>query len=192
MTGMKNLSQILMELANHENWEGYGLLYFAIEYAIQAQPMPASMDKLCRALVGIGGKRNPETIYRSMARAVDDIWARPESRPLLREYYRRDLVEKPTLDSFIAALSRYMWERTSQQPAVYGLTPYQITCDFASQKYGIIIYTGEDSQIWASFPCLTDNLEQLQKIVRFLERRQVSLETFKDFYLSGGLQGLLE
>ena len=77
---MKDLSQILAELANHGSWEGYGLLHYAIEEAIKTQPMPSSMDRLCRELVDVCGKQNPETIYRSIARAVDDIWARPESR----------------------------------------------------------------------------------------------------------------
>lgn len=103
---MKDLSQILAELANHGSWEGYGLLYYAIAEAVK--PMSPSMDKLCRGLVGVCGKRNPDTIYRSMARAADDIWTRPENRLLLREYYHRELVEKPTLDGFISTVARYL------------------------------------------------------------------------------------
>ena len=101
---MKDLSQILAELANHGSWEGYGLLHYAIEEAIKTQPMPSSMDRLCRELVDVCGKQNPETIYRSIARAVDDIWANPKSRPLLKEYYHRELVEKLTLRQAIDAL----------------------------------------------------------------------------------------
>ena len=63
---MKDLSQILAELANHGSWEGYGLLHYAIEEAIKTQPMPSSMDRLCRELVDVCGKQNPETIYRSI------------------------------------------------------------------------------------------------------------------------------
>lgn len=182
---MKSLSQILTELANHESWEGYGLLHYAIEEAVKTQPMPPSMDKLCKKLVGVGGKQNPDTIYRSMARAVDDIWARPESHPLLKEYYRRELVEKPTADSFISTLSRYLWEQSSRQLEL--LEPYQITFDVASQKYGVIIHM-ENSQLWASFPALTRDLGHVERIVHFLRQHQVSLESFKDFYLSGRLQ----
>ena len=182
---MKNLSQILAELANHGSWEGYGLLHYAIEEAIKTQPMPPSMDKLCKKLVGIGGKQNPETIYRSMARAVDDIWARTESRPLLKVYYRRELVEKPTPDSFISTLAHYLWEQSLWQTEL--LEPYQITFDVSSQKYGVIIHM-EDSQLWASFPALTKDLDHVQQIVRFLRQHHVSLEAFKDFYLSGGLR----
>lgn len=179
---MNDLSQILMELANHGSWEGYGLLHYAIEEAVKTQPMPTSMDGLCRELVEICGKQNPETIYRSMARAVDDIWARPESRVLLRKYYRRELVEKPTLDSFISALARYLWDvRTN------GDSPYQITFDCVCQRYGIIIHI-EDTQIWASFPAITKDLSRAERIVQFLREKDVSLKDFKDFYLSGGLQ----
>lgn len=190
MTEMKNLSQILTELANHGSWEGYGLLHFAIEEAVKTQPMPSSMDKLCKTLVGIGNKQNPDTIYRSMARAVDDIWARPESRLLLREYYHRELIEKPTLDSFITALAKYLWSQPSD-PAADTLEPYQISCDFVSQKYGIIVHT-EDALIWASFPALTDDREQIERIVQFLQQQKISLEAFKAFYLSGGLSELLK
>ncbi len=182
---MKNLSQILTELANHGSWEGYGLLYYAVEEAVKVQPMPPSMDKLCKKLVGIGGKQNPETIYRSMARAVDDIWARDASRLLLKAYYRRELVEKPTPDSFISALARYLWEQSFLQQDE--ISPYRITFDISSQKYGIIIHM-EGSDLWASFPALSEDLERVRRIVQFLEQKQVSLEAFKDFYLSGGLQ----
>ena len=182
MTEMKDLSQILAELANHGSWEGYGLLHYAIEEAIKTQPMPSSMDRLCRELVDVCGKQNPETIYRSIARAVDDIWARPESRLLLREYYRRELVEKPTPDSFISAVARYLWDSQTN-----GSSIYQITYDYASRRYGVIIHT-ESSQVWASFPAITEDLARAERIVRFLRRNNVSLEDFKDFYLSGGLQ----
>lgn len=184
---MKNLSQILAELANHGSWEGYGLLYFAIAEAVKAQPMPPMMDTLCKKLVGIGGKRNPDTIYRSMARAVDDIWARPESRPLLKEYYRRELVEKPTPDSFISAVAKYLWEQSLQQQAAEQADAYHISFDAASQKYGIISHV-EGSLVWASFPALTEDLEHIQRIVRLLCQQNIPLEVFKDFYLSGGFQ----
>lgn len=179
---MKNLSQILSELANHGSWEGYGLLHLAIKEAVKTQPISPSMDQLCKTLVGISGKRNPETIYRSMARAVDDIWARPESHPLLKKYYRREVVEKPTPDSFISALARYLWEGSSGQT---GADSYQITFDFDSRQYGIMIHM-EDSEIWASFSAITPDLKRVERIVAFLRRKNVSLEDFKDFYLSGG------
>lgn len=183
---MKHLSHILSELANHGSWEGYSLLHFAIKEAAKTQPVSPSMDQLCKKLVGIGGKQNPETIYRSMARAVDDIWARPESRPLLKKYYRREVVEKPTPDSFISAMARYLWEESPGPASVD--SPYQLTYDFDSQQYGIMIYI-EGSQIWASFSAITADLEQAERIVNFLRRKQVSLEDFKDLYLSGGLSG---
>ena len=80
---MKNLSRILSELANHASWDGYGLLNHAIMKAVQAQPMPVNMDQLCEQLVGVGDKHNPQTIYRSMARAVDDIWANPDRKSVV-------------------------------------------------------------------------------------------------------------
>lgn len=179
---MNDLSQILSGLANHGSWEGYGLLHYAIEEAVKTQPMPSSMDGLCRKLVKICGKHNPDTIYRSMARAVDDIWAQPKSHPLLKKYYGRELVEKPTLDSFISAIARYLWNSR-----INGDSPYQITFDYASQRYGIVIHT-EGSQIWSSFPAITEDLSRVERIVDFLRRKHVPLEVFKDFYLSGGLQ----
>ena len=182
---MKNLSRILSELASHASWDGYGLLNHAITKAVQAQPMPVNMEQLCEQLVGVGDKHNPQTIYRSMARAVDDIWARDASRMLLKAYYRRELVEKPTPDSFISALARYLWEQSFLQQDE--ISPYRITFDIPSQKYGIIIHM-EGSDLWASFPALSEDLERVRRIVRFLEQKQVSLEAFKDFYLSGGLQ----
>lgn len=177
---MKDLSRILSELANHGSWEGYGLLHFAIMEAVKAQPMPMNMDQLCRHLVDIAGKQNPDTIYRSMARAVDDIWARPESRPLLKEYYHRELVEKPTVDSFICALARYLWE---QVPDLY-----EITYDCFSEKYGIISRM-EDTAIWAAFPSITADEILVQRLVSFLCEHQVPPAVFKRFYLAGGLLG---
>ena len=183
MTGMKTLSQILTELANHGSWEGYGLLHYAIEEAVKEQPMPPGMDKLRRKLVRTGGKQNPESIYRSMARAVDDIWDREDSRRLLKEYYRRELVEKPTLDGFISALARYLWEQSEQQAEA----PYQMTFDIASQKYGIIIHM-KGSDLWASFPAFTKDPDRVRQIIRILVQRRVTLEEFRAFYLSGGLE----
>ena len=184
---MKYLSQILTELSNHGSWEGYTLLYYAIAEAKKTQPRSPSMDQLCKTLVGIGGKQKPETIYRSMARAVDDIWSRPESRPLLKKYYRREMVEKPTPDSFISALARYLWE---ESPEHHGdpNSPYQVTFGFDCQQYGIVIHM-ERSQIWASFPAITPDPVRIMQIVDFLREKNVSLEAFKDFYLSGGLHG---
>ena len=158
---MKNLSRILSELANHGSWEGYGLLNYAIMEAVKAQPMPVNMDQLCEQLVGIGDKRNPKSIYRSMARAVDDIWAKPESRPLLKEYYHRELVEKPTLDSFICALARYLWEQAAAPQL------YEIIFDQVSEKYGIISHIG-DPKIWAAFPAITADRVLVEQIVAFL------------------------
>ena len=180
MTGMKNLSRILSELANHGSWEGYGLLNYAIMEAVKAQPMPVNMDQLCEQLVGIGDKRNPKSIYRSMARAVDDIWAKPESRPLLKEYYHRELVEKPTLDSFICALARYLWEQAAAPQL------YEIIFDQVSEKYGIISHIG-DPKIWAAFPAITADKVLVEQIVSFLCDKEIPPEIFKNFYLSGGL-----
>lgn len=187
---MKYLSQILSELANHGCWEGYGLLLLAIREAVKTQPISPSMDQLCKALVELSGKQNPETIYRSMARAVDDIWSKPETRPLLKKYYRREVVEKPTPDSFISALARYLWEESPEQTCT--CSPYQITFDYDSRRYGIMIQM-EGTEIWASFPAIAADLDRVEQIVGFLRRKRVPLKDFKDFYLSGGLQsGSLE
>lgn len=180
---MKNLSRILSELSNHGSWDGYGLLHLAIREAVKAQPMPVSMDHLCRQLVGISGKQNPETIYRSMARAVDDIWSRPDIRPLLKKYYYRELVEKPTPDSFICALARYLWEQ-GDAPELY-----EITLDFCSGKFGIISHT-EDPAVWAAFPAITKDRARIERIVCYLCENQVPLEVFKNIYLSGELPEL--
>lgn len=177
---MKDLSRILSELANHGSWEGYGLLYLAIIEAVKMQPMPASMDQLCNQLIGTNGKHNPRTIYRSMARAVDDIWAKPGNPTLLKEYYHRELVEKPTPDSFIFALARYLWEQT---PALY-----EITYDCFSEKYGIISHMG-DPIIWAAFPSVSADKVLVEELVTFLCENQIPPTVFKRLYLSGKLLG---
>lgn len=182
---MENISQILAKLANHESWEGYDLLRLAILEAARTQPISPSMNQLCAALAETTGKQNPKTIYRSMARAVDDIWARPENRPLLKKYYRREVVEKPTLDGFISALAWYLRETSSGQADEDSC--YQITYDFDSRKYGVLIRM-EETKIWASFPNISPDLERVERIIAFLCRKKVSLSEFKDFYLSGGLQ----
>lgn len=177
---MKNLSRILSELSNHGSWEGYGLLRLAIKEAVKAQPMPVSMDHLCKQLVGISGKQKPDTIYRSMARAVDDIWSRPDIRPLLKKYYYRELVEKPTLDSFICAIARYLWEEGSEPDL------YEITFDSCSGKFGLISHT-EDPDVWTAFPAITEDRAQINRIACYLCENQVPPEVFKNIYLSGEL-----
>lgn len=183
---MKRLSRILAELANHGNREGYGLLHFAIEEALKSQPITPAMDTLCKKLVELTGKQNPDTIYRSMARAVDDIWDREESRPLLKKYYRRDVLEKPTLDDFISAIARYLWEESSGQPETDSIS-YHTFSEIFSARYGIIACT-EDAKLYAVTPAFTQDHDRVEQLVRYLNERQISLDQFKEIYLSGIFQ----
>lgn len=183
---MKCLSRILAELANHGSREGYGLLHFAIEEALKSQPITPSMDTLCKKLVELTGKQNPDTIYRSMARAVDDIWDRAESRPLLKEYYRHEVVEKPTLDDFISALARYLWVESSAQQAKRPVS-YHTISEIFSAKYGIVACT-EDSEFYAVTPAFTQDHDRAERLVRYLNEQQIPFEQFKEMYLSGIFQ----
>lgn len=180
---MKNLSQILAELANHGNWEGYGLLHLAIEEAVKSQPLKSNMDALCKQLVELSGKSNPDTIYRSMARAVDDIWNKPSSRPLLREYYHQEVLEKPTPDNFISALALYLWEQ-AQLPSGQFSNAYQISLDSSCNKYGITFRTA-DMGYSISFGAFTKDLARIEQIVQILNERQISPETVKTAFLAG-------
>lgn len=179
---MKSLSQILAELTNHGSREGYSLLHMVIEEAAKAQPLSPSINTLCGVVAPRCGKDNPSTVYRSIARTVDDIWEKPSNRPLLKEYYHREVVEKPTADEFVSAIARYLWEQSHANPATY----YEISYDEACRQYGIVAHVA-GAEFCAAFAAFTPDLGQARQIVDMLNRQRVPLEVFKSFYLSGAL-----
>ena len=182
---MKELSQIIAEIGNRIGNEGYYLLYLAIEEAVKIFPRTPSMKTVCAKIMSVAGKKSPETVYRAIARAVDDIWSREDSHKALSQYYRRPLLDKPVPKELIATLARYLWEESKwYQPS--GPVNYSVFEAICPTAYGILAHM-ETTGLQAATTPFSQDRDRVKRLVEFLNQKQVPFERFRELFLSGNM-----
>lgn len=107
---MTNTEKLLRRMAGHITNSGYRYLACAIDLALTQNDYP--FRRLTTALYPQVAELNQvsqETVTRSIARAVQDIWERGD-RELLEEIAGRQLAGKPSPGEVIYFLATYLEE----------------------------------------------------------------------------------
>ena len=183
---MDELWRAMMELGNRSGKEGYSILYLAVQEAWKHQPKTISMGQLCMGIMKDAGKNSPKTVYRSLVRAVDDIWEGEASRAAASRWCGSVWAEKPTPKDLVFALARSMWGRYGSFPVRRRVVHYQVFEAVGAESYGILACDQEPVR-WVATGAFSKDRESLESFVQSLNQKQVPLEEFKSQFLTGGL-----
>ena len=78
---MKKVAEVITRIGGRRSKNGYGVLCQVVEAALRDMPEERSIGALCAEVGQRCGKKG-ETIYKSLARSVRDIWENGDRQTL--------------------------------------------------------------------------------------------------------------
>lgn len=117
---MDRLESVFASFGENQHRDCYKDLYQAISIEKEYQPRTPNMQELVSEVSTRTGKRTPQTIWRSLARAVKDLWDYGDKKALI-SYYHFWTRYRPKPQEFIEIIARYLWENERRDEDVgYG------------------------------------------------------------------------
>ncbi len=106
---------IMSNFAMRRSSKGYQLLCLAIQEASVLHPNFPTFDVFCQTLLKSAQETNSQAIQRTLARAVETLWDRPENQRLFDQFYGYPVVEKPSAKDFVYTMGGYINRRAGYQ-----------------------------------------------------------------------------
>ena len=106
---MDRIESVFASFGGHQHRDCYKDLYNAISIEKEHQPRTPKMLELVSEVSLRTSKRAPRTIWRSLARAVEDLWDYGDKDALI-SYYHSWTRYRPKPQEFIKIIARYLWE----------------------------------------------------------------------------------
>ena len=109
---MDMLESVFASFGGNQHRDCYKDLYQAISIEKEHQPRTPNMQELVSEVSTRTGKRTPQTIWRSLARAVKDLWDYGDKKALISYYHFWTRIE---------IIAKYLWENERRDEDVgYG------------------------------------------------------------------------
>lgn len=117
---MDRLESVFASFGGNQPRDCYKDLYQAISIEKEHQPRTPNMQELVSEVSTRTGKRTPQTVWRSLARAVKDLWDYGDKKTLI-SYYHFWTRYRPKPQEFIEIIAKYLWENERRDEDVgYG------------------------------------------------------------------------
>lgn len=172
---MKQVAQVIARISGRRSKGGYSVLCQVVEAALRDMPEERPIGLLCEEVGQHCGKQGG-TIYKSLSRAVRDVWENGDRRAL-EEVTGCRFLEEPSPKELVITLAEALWEPES-------LVEYRVLEGGLEKKYGIWCQSGGESMIMGPF---THNREGLGRLVERWNREQLPLRQFQEMLVMGEL-----
>ena len=173
---VKRVDRIVASFSGRHSKNSYTVLCRILERALAAMPEERSMGALCQEVSQFTGKK-AEAIYKSLSRAVKDIWENGD-RKALEQVVGYHLLEEPSPKELVMSLTQALW---SQEPAV----EYHLLEGGLERKVGVWAQTG-DGDYLVMQPFSRDRTA-VCRLVEQWNREQMPVQKFREMILLGEL-----
>ena len=173
---MKRVARIVASFSGRRSKNSYTVLCQVLEQALAAMPEERSMGALCQEVGEATGKK-AEAVYKSLSRAVKDIWENGD-RQALERVIGYHLLEEPSPKELLVSLTQALWR---QEPAV----EYHLLEGGLERKVGVWARTGENDYVVMQ-PFSRDR-EAVCRLVEQWNREQMPVQKFREMILLGQL-----
>ena len=173
---MKKVDRVVASFGGRRGKSSYIILCQVLEQALAAMPEEPSMGALCQEVGQSSGKK-AETVYKSLSRAVKDIWENGD-RQALERAIGYHLLEEPTPKELVMSLAQALW---CQELAV----EYHLLESGLEQKVGVWARSGDDDYLVMQ-PFSRDR-ETVCRLVEQWNKEQMPIQKFREMILLGEL-----
>lgn len=174
---MKKVAQVIARISGRRSKGGYGVLCQVVEAALRDMPEERPIGVLCQE-VGLHSGKKGDAVYKSLARAVRDIWENGDRQALEQVTGCRHR-EEPSPKELVVELVQALWEQE-------GPAEYHVLEGGFEKKYGIWGRGGGELTFMAPF---TYNREGVDRLVERWNREQLPIRQFQEMILLGELIG---
>ena len=173
---MKRVARVVASFSGRRSKNSYTVLCQVLEQALAAMPEERSIGELCREVGGATGKK-AETVYKSLSRAVRDIWENGD-RQALERAVGYHLLEEPSPKELVVSLTQALWCRESA-------VEYHLLEGGLERKVGVWARTGENDYVVMQ-PFSRDR-EAVCCLIDQWNREQMPVQKFREMILLGEL-----